>query len=81
MESSKKDFMGQDLAVGDYVLVGSPMDHGRGFKLGPIVKFSPKMVQVDLPSWNKKPTSVYPQDVFKVSPEQVTWYLLQKGAK
>jgi hypothetical protein len=78
LENSRKDFLGQDLAVGDHVLVGTPMDMGRGFKIGPIVKFSLKMVQVDLPSWNKKLTSVYPEEVFKVSPEQVTWYLLNK---
>jgi hypothetical protein len=72
-----KDFLGQELAVGDFVLVGTPVNSGRGFALRKIVKFSPKMVQLESGyTWRTRPTSVYPQCVVKISPEQVTWYNL-----
>lgn len=74
-----KDFLGQELAVGDHVIVGSAFGQQRGFTIGHIVKFSPKMVQVDTSRWDKKPNSFYPQDLVKVSPEQMTWYMLSRG--
>lgn len=82
-----KDFLGQELAVGDHVLVGSAFGQQRGFRMGQIVKFSPKMVQVDtgrkryvlLDVTARKTDSYYPQDLVKVLPEQMTWYMLNRG--
>lgn len=69
------DFLGQDLAVGDHVLVGSP----AGLALGVIVKFSPKMVQVDLNRRHKKPVSCYSETLCKLTSEQVMWHLLNRA--
>lgn len=82
-----KDFLGQELAVGDHVIVGSAFGQQRGFRMGKVVKFSPKMVQVDtgktryilVDTQAKKLDSFYPQDLIKVSPEQMTWYMLNRG--
>lgn len=82
-----KDFLGQDLAAGDHVIVGSAFGQQRGFRMGKVVKFSPKMVQVDtgknryilVDTQTKKLDSFYPQDLIKVSPEQMTWYMLNRG--
>lgn len=76
------DFLNQDLAVGDYAVLGTPTGQGRGFRLVQVVKFSTKMVQVINPyattKWGKKTISVYADQLVKVLPEQVSWYILNR---
>lgn len=41
-----KDFLGQELEVGDYLVYGTTMSSGRGLYIGRIVKFNPKTIKV-----------------------------------
>ena len=76
-----KDFLNQDLAAGDHVIIGSTVGQGRGFRVMQVVKFSAKMVQVTNPdtyTWSKKTLSVYPNQLVKILPEQLTWWAISR---
>jgi hypothetical protein len=77
-----KDFLNQDLAAGDHVIMGSTVGQGRGFRVMQVVKFSTKMVQVTDPyattKWGKKNTSVYADQLVKILPEQLTWWAISR---
>lgn len=42
-----EDYFGQELQLGDVVILGTTMDQGRGFNIGTISKFNPKTIIVD----------------------------------
>ena len=77
-----KDFLNQDIAVGDHAILGTPTGQGRGFRVVQVVKFSPKMVQVTNPYatgyYAGRKTSVYPNQLVKILPEQLTWYAITR---
>jgi hypothetical protein len=78
LEFLMKDFFGQELAVGDHVLIST--SGSRGFEVHTIVKFSPKMVQVDKSTkWHPgRMMSVHPTCTVKISAEMMTWYTLTR---
>lgn len=77
-----KDFLKQDLAPNDFVLVPSAYGSGRGFRIAQVLHFSPKMVRVRLSTCPRTgrhdDLSVYPTDLVKLSDEQMVWYNLKK---
>lgn len=74
-----RDFLNQELAVGDHVVV---CRSGSRLQLRQIVKFSVKMVQISNPdaqyAWERKNISVYPYQLVKILPEQLTWYAISR---
>lgn len=69
--TSAVDFIKQEIVAGDWVLV-----HMRyGLSVGQITRFTPKMVVVQL---SRKEHSAYGNELVKLPPEQVTWYLLSR---
>jgi hypothetical protein len=77
-----RDFLNQELLVGDSAILGTPTGQGRGFRVVQVVKFSTKMVQVTNPhavtAYGRRNTSVYPDQLVKILPEQLTWYAITK---
>jgi hypothetical protein len=77
-----KDFLNQELAVDDWAILGTPTGQGRGFRVMKVVKFSAKMVQVTNPYatgyYAGRKTSVYPDQLVKILPEQLTWYTITR---
>ena len=47
--TSRYDYFGQELEVGDSVIYGTTMSEGRGFNIGTVIKFTPKKVFVENP--------------------------------
>ncbi len=72
-----KDFLNQDLAVNDYVIM---IGYGKNYRVGVITKFTPKKVRVKFydSQWD---TIQAPQQLIKMYPEQLTWWVLTKGQK
>lgn len=81
--NTKKDFFEQDLAIDDLVLFGTTMSQGRGFEVGKIVRFTPKMVVVEVRNWRDIPgtKNVYSDDLYKVDEQLMTLYLLKRKSK
>lgn len=77
-----RDFLNQEIQVGDHAILGSPVGQGRGFRVVQVVKFSAKMVQVCNPhattEYGRRTTSVYPGQLVKILPEQLTWYAITR---
>lgn len=73
-----KDFLNQDLELGDFVVM--VYSESKRFHIAKIIKFTPKMVRIEFitRNWNKE-TVQSPEDLIKLHPEQVTWYLLTQG--
>lgn len=74
-----KDFLHQDLEIGDYVVM--VYSDSKQFRIGKIIKFTPKMVRIEFignTAWQKT-SAQSPEDLIKLMPEQVTWYLMNKG--
>lgn len=66
-----KDFIGQELEIGDYVALMQP--NYRNMVLGKVEKFNPKMIKVSYTGYNKYEStySCYSQDVVKLNREDV----------
>lgn len=72
-----KDFLNQDLVVGDYVAMVYSCD-SKQFRIGQIIKFTPKkdrLVEVGGHSWE---TVQDARHLIKLYPEQVTWWTLTR---
>lgn len=67
------DVIGQELAVGDCVVV----DSQYGLVVAKITRFTPKMVVVDL---GGKEATEYATSMVKLTSEQATWYILKQGS-
>ena len=68
------DVIGQELAVGDCVVV----DYAQyGLVVAKITRFTPKMVVVDL---GGKEATEYATSMVKLTSEQATWYILTQGS-
>lgn len=67
------DVIGQELAVGDCVVV----DAQYGLVVAKITRFTPKMVVVDL---GGKEATEYATSMVKLTSEQATWYILKQGS-
>lgn len=69
-----KDFLNQELAVGDYVIM---IGYGKNYRVGVITKFTPKKVRVKFydSQWDMIQD---PQQLIKMYPEQLTWWVLTK---
>jgi len=72
-EITHLDILGNELQVGDYVAAS----YYRGLGICRVVKLTPKMVSLNLvgSKWNK---SVYPNEMVKLKPEDVTMYILRE---
>lgn len=66
------DLLGNELNVGDYVAAS----YFKSLAICQVTKLNPKMVGVKQvgKSWNK---NVYPDEMIKIDPEQVTMYILR----
>ena len=67
------DVIGQELAVGDCVVVEAQY----GLVVAKITRFTPKMVVVDL---GVKEATEYATSMVKLTSEQATWYFLTQGS-
>ena len=67
------DVIGQELAVGDCVLVDAQYE----LVVAKITRFTPKMVVVDL---GGKEATEYATSMVKLTSEQATWYFLTQGS-
>jgi hypothetical protein len=81
--NNTRDFFEQDLAVDDWVLFGTPMDKGRGFYVGKIVKFNPKKVLVKYDKGARatgqtSETLLYSEEMFKIDEHLMMLYLLKR---
>jgi hypothetical protein len=72
-----KDFLNQDLAVGDHVVM---VGGGKNFRVGMITKFTPKKVRVQFYDWQWE-TIQRPDQLIKMYPEQMTWWVMTRGQK
>jgi hypothetical protein len=67
-----KDFLGQDLAVGDMVIL---VGYGENLQVATVERFTAQKVRVKYfrSDWGKLKN---PKQVAKMSDEQATWYSL-----
>ncbi len=72
-----KDFLGQELTVGDYVMYMK--QHYRELGMGKITKFTPKKVHVKWGSSEWASILQTPDQLVKVSGEEVFAYALKNG--
>lgn len=73
-----KDFLNQDLELGDCVAL--VFSDSKRFHIGRIIKFTPKMVRLEFVTRSWSQTTIQsPEDLIKLQPEQVTWYLLTQN--
>lgn len=75
--STRKDFLGQDLEIGNFVVYGTTMNKSRGMVLAKVVKFTPKMVCCER-EINKKVDKVYETDMMKVDDKVVFTYKINR---
>lgn len=77
-----KDFLNQELAEGDHAIIGTPYGPAPRFRVVQILGFSAKMVRITSEyTWSsRKSQSVYPNQLVKIMPEQLTWYAITKPA-
>ena len=74
------DYFNQELSIGDFVIAAN----GHELATYKIIRITPKMVRVVKLNAKtdkaKKGKLRYSHELFKVSPAQVTYYLLSNGA-
>lgn len=70
-----KDFLNQDLAVGDHVIM---VGNGRNYRVGVVTKFTPKKVRVQFYDW-KRETIQRSDQLIKMYPEQMTWWVMTRN--
>ena len=73
-----KDFLGRELALGDYVIFNGP--YNGGMKLGKIIKFTPQYIRVEYPGWKGKMTDTTrtSNQCVRVEGPDLTFFLLSK---
>ena len=72
-----KDFLGQELALGDYVIYMK--QHYREFGMGKIVKFTPQKVRIKWANSQWAELLQTADQLVKVSGEEVFAYALKNG--
>jgi hypothetical protein len=73
------DFLGQTLDPDDFVLVPRWSISGAGYKVGRILHCAPKVVKIDCETDGVcREQSVHPNDLVKISEDQLVWYKLKK---
>jgi len=75
-----KDYLGHELAVGDLVMMGKGTTHGFDLHFGRVMRFTPKMVNVDylvspqhpyVSNMSKSPGGL--MKVLAITPEVQVW--------
>ena len=74
---SKRDFLGQELNIGDYVIFMK--QHYREFSMGKIVKFTPQKVRVKWGTSDWAELLQTADQLVKVEGEEVFAYALKNG--
>lgn len=73
----KRDFLGRELAVGDYVMFMK--QHYREFGMGKIIKFTPQKVRVKYGNFDWMEILQTAEQLCKVEGEEVFAYALKNG--
>lgn len=72
-EISHVDLLGHDLHVGDFVAAY----YYKSLEICKVSKLNPKMIQLMPVTNGRWKKNVYPHDMVKVNPDDVTMYLLR----
>ena len=70
-----KDKLGRTINVGDFVAY----PQSNSLYVGKITKINPKMVKVLTLPKAKYDHNKYPDDVVKLEPSDMTWFMLKQG--
>ena len=69
------DILGYELHVGDFVVAY----YYNGLEICKIVKLNPKMISIRPVKEGRWKKNVYPHDMVKINPDDVTMFLLRSG--
>lgn len=70
-----KDKLGRTISIGDFVA----FPQSNNLEVGKITKLNPKMVKVLKLPKAKYDYNKYPDDVVRLDPTDMTWYVLKNG--